>query len=77
MNKESSKDIIENKNEDAIFYRRWDNIKEEKSDGTKVLRLPQNVVDSLKKKTLWCLWTLCSSSLWLDKKIFNRQRSLL
>ena len=37
-------------NEDAIFYRRWDNIKEEKSDGTKVLRLPQNVIDSLEKK---------------------------
>ncbi len=37
-------------NDDAIFYRRWDNIKEEKSDGTKVLRLPQNVIDSLEKK---------------------------
>jgi len=37
-------------NSDAIYFRRWDNIKEKKEDGKLVMRLPEQIVNSLEKK---------------------------
>jgi len=38
------------KEKETIYFRAWDNEKENKSDGSKVLRLPQKIVDDLEKK---------------------------
>lgn len=38
------------KKEGITYYRAWDNVKEEKDDGSTVLRLPDRVVDDLTKK---------------------------
>ncbi len=41
----------ENKSsENILYYRAWENLKEEKLDGSKILRLPDHITKSLEKK---------------------------